>query len=162
MNEQQYQSVLNWCRTNKTKEKLLTLLCRYSPISVIIIYLGTISYLVFQHDSRLIKVLLYPFLALLTITLMRKLYNCPRPADMYSIHPLIKHHQGESFPSRHTGSAVIIAFSCLYISYPLGLLCFIIAMYVGVSRVIAGVHFIKDVVAGAVISTILGILMFIL
>lgn len=162
MNEQQYQSVLKWCRTNTTKEKLLTLLCRYSPVSVIIIYLGMILYLSLQHDPRLIKVLLYPFLALSTITLIRKFYNRPRPADIYSIEPLIKHHQGESFPSRHTGSAVIIAFSCLYISLPLGILCFIIALYVGISRVIAGVHFIKDIAAGAAVSTIFGILLFIL
>lgn len=162
MNELQYLSLLKWCRTSKPKERILTLLCRYSPISVILIYLGMITYLVVDHDERLIKVLFYPFLALLTITLIRKCYNSPRPADLYNIQPLIKHHHGESFPSRHTGSAVIIAFSCLYISLPLGIICFIIAFYVGISRIIAGVHFIKDILAGTLISCFFGFLMFII
>ncbi len=162
MNEKQYQTMLKWCRTNKTKEKILTLLCRYSPISVIIIYVSLILFLAFKQDLRIYKVLFYPFLTLITITIMRKTYSSPRPSDVYNIEPLISHHKGESFPSRHTGSAVIIAFSCLYISIPLGILCFIIALYVGISRIVAGVHFVKDVLGGAFISTIFGITMFLL
>lgn len=156
MNEKQYQTVLSWCRKSKKREAVFTFLCKTSPISVIIIYGCTCLYLLATKDARLIKFLCYPALDLILVTLLRKWLNQPRPQEVYSIKPLIKHHNGESFPSRHTASATIIAFSCYWIFPPLGILCFLISIYVGLSRIIGGVHFVKDVLAGAGISILLG------
>lgn len=162
MNQKQYQKVLTWCKDQPTKEKILTLLCKYSPISVIIIYSIMLGTLFFQQDPRLLKVILIPLVTLVIISIMRKLYNSPRPSEVYDIEPLVKHRQGESFPSRHSASATIIAFSCLYMDTPLGILCFFIALYVCLSRILAGVHFIKDVLAAVIISSLFGSLFFIL
>ena len=160
MNQQQYEKLLAWCRSTPQKEKILTRLCQYSPVSVIIIYAVMILYLIFKQDSRLRIVVLIPFIDLVIITLLRKILKKPRPQEIYPIKPLISHHLGDSCPSRHTASAFIIAFSCFYIYPPIGVLCFIIALYVTISRIIAGVHFIRDVLIGAIISIVIGYLGF--
>lgn len=159
MNEQQYQKTLNWCRKNKKRERVLTLLCQYSPISVIIIYIGTLLYLIFNKSYLLVETIVYPLAALIITTIIRKIINAPRPYDIYNINPLISHHSGESFPSRHTACATIIAFACFNVNYVLGIICFLISIYVGMSRIIGGVHFIKDVLAGALISSLLGLIL---
>lgn len=162
MNQEQYRKLLRWCRQNKKREKVMTILCKYSPISVMFVYATTLIYLALNDRSKLLTIIIFPVIALSIITIIRKVYNQPRPVQIYDIDPLIKHHDGESFPSRHTGSATIIAYSMLYVNLYLGILCFLIAIYVGISRIVAGVHFVRDVLAGALISTIVGLVMFII
>jgi len=78
-----------------------------------------------------------------------------------NIDPLVKRNKsGESFPSRHVLSVCIIAVSCFYINIWIGVLMSVIAVFIAVIRVLSGVHFIKDVVAGAFISYVIGGLAF--
>lgn len=63
---------------------------------------------------------------------------------------------GESMPSRHTASAFIIAITVFYFNRYLGIVAIIIATLIALSRVLAGVHFIRDVLAGLLISAIIG------
>ena len=72
------------------------------------------------------------------------------------IEPLIKHKQGESFPSRHTVSAFAIAFACLKVSLPLGIVMLLLAITVSLSRILCGVHYISDVISAIVIAFIIG------
>ena len=63
-------------------------------------------------------------------------------------------------PSRHTASFTIIAMAWLYVYVPVGCIMLFLALLMGVLRVIAGVHFIKDVVTAYGISVIVGIIGF--
>ena len=73
-----------------------------------------------------------------------------------NIEPLIKHKHGESFPSRHTVSAFAIAFACLHIYLPLGIIMTILAIIVSSSRILCGVHYISDVISAIIIAFIIG------
>ena len=63
-------------------------------------------------------------------------------------------------PSRHVFSAFVIGMSALYISVPLGAFILADSSLMCFMRVIAGVHFPKDVIAGAVIGILSGVIGF--
>ena len=110
------------------------------------------------------KALLVPGISFVVLTIGRALINRPRPYEMFGIAPVIpKDTKGNSFPSRHVFSATIIAMTFLLMS-PwswLGLMFLMIAFALAVVRVVSGVHYISDVVAGilvAVVAAVIGYL----
>ncbi|MBQ4129575.1 MAG: phosphatase PAP2 family protein [Ruminococcus sp.] len=110
-----------------------------------------------------LKATLVPLAVLVFVTLLRYIVNAKRPYEKYDYVPAVsKNTKGKSFPSRHTASAFIIAMAFLYIETSLGVVMLIIATLIAVSRVLSGVHFVRDVVGGALISIITGILCFFL
>ena len=75
--------------------------------------------------------------------------------------PLIpKDTKGNSFPSRHVFSIYIIAMAAWYVCPPLGVILCVAGVFLAAARVIGRVHFVKDVVAGALIAVGCGILSF--
>ena len=69
-----------------------------------------------------------------------------------------KDKKGSSMPSRHVFSATIISVSVFFMLPVLGISLFLIALAIAVLRVVLGVHFIKDVIVGAVVGIVFGIL----
>ena len=67
---------------------------------------------------------------------------------------------GKSFPSRHTVSAFIIAMAFLYVNTNLGIIMLCLATAIGLTRILSGVHFVRDVVGGAAIGIFIGIIGF--
>lgn len=95
-----------------------------------------------------------PFAAL---SVMRRLINAPRPYELlefYEKKP--KGKSGCSFPSRHVFSVFVIASVIVPTNIALGITLFILGAVLGAMRVLLGVHFIRDVVAGALIGAVSG------
>ena len=90
-----------------------------------------------------------PLIAFLSVTIIRKLINRKRPYEYMNIKPLVSHKRGQSFPSRHTLSAMIIALVTYSINQVLGIIMIILASLIGICRILAGVHHISDVIVGA-------------
>ncbi len=105
---------------------------------------------------RLLKFILVPLAALILVTVLRHVFHAPRPYDQMNYYPLISHKPGNSFPSRHTASSVIIAMAFWYVCQPLGITAAALAVLVGISRVVAGLHYPRDVLAGAAVSLVVG------
>lgn len=106
---------------------------------------------------------LIPFFIFVSVSIVRKLVDRPRPYVVLNIEPLVKKEKaGESFPSRHVLSVSIIAVAFVYINPLLGGLMSLVAILIAIIRVLAGVHYIMDVVFGALISYVLGGLAFLL
>ena len=77
--------------------------------------------------------------------------------------PLIsKDKKGETFPSRHCASAFAISVAFFYTNIYLGIFYTILAVLVALSRIFAGVHFVRDVLAAALYSCALSSLYFII
>lgn len=107
----------------------------------------------------LLKIVLVPMTGFLTISLLRKGIDAPRPYIKYAITPLIqKKKEKESFPSRHTFSITVIAMCCLYCNVCLGTAMLFLAVILGVTRIAAGVHFVKDVAWAYCIAVVWGII----
>ncbi len=99
---------------------------------------------------------------LIIISLARKFINAKRPYEVFDMPPIIKKEtKGNSFPSRHVFSATVIAMNVLAVCQPVGIVLLALALVIAILRVVLGVHFIRDVVAGAVVGLLFGILAFI-
>lgn len=103
--------------------------------------------------------ILVPGLSFIAVSLFRKKKSAPRPYEVYGFSPAIKKDTvGKSFPSRHVFSIFIIATVYLSANVTIAILLYIIGLILAIIRVVGGVHFIKDVVAGALVGIFCGIL----
>lgn len=157
MNETQFIKITSYFRQTKFREKSIKYLCTFTPLMVAFIYFITILFLIINKNTNTILFLIVPASNFLFITIIRKVLNRPRPYDLFNYNPIVKYTKGKgkSFPSRHTSSAFVIAISYFYINHVyFGVFMLIIAFIIGLSRIIVGVHFPKDIIAAALISII--------
>ena len=117
-----------------------------------VLYFSVLFWLVWQGRYRDVCVTI----AVPAVSFIAKL-NARRPYEVYQFQPLIpKDKCGNSFPSRHVFSIFIIgttiAWQCIWVAVIVGALGVVLA----VIRVVSGVHFPKDVIAGMCIGIILG------
>ncbi|WP_294154358.1 phosphatase PAP2 family protein [uncultured Clostridium sp.] len=155
MTELQYIKLTSFFRKTKLRENIMKCLCKFTPLIVVLIYLFSLVFLFINKNDKLLMFTFVPASNFIFITILRKVLNKPRPYDLFNHVPLVSYTKGKgkSFPSRHTSSAFIIAISYFYIgSIPLGLFMIFIAFIIGLSRVVAGVHFLKDIIAATLIS----------
>lgn len=157
MNEKRYIAVTQYIQSRPVLDRLVKVCYYLLPYLVGAVYFAVIIYLIVTDVlegkvySRLIFVVFGPFTAFAVTSLYRKLYNAKRPYERYEYTPLITRSKaGESFPSRHAVSAAAIAAACVCVSVPLSAVLSVTALIIAVTRVIAGVHFIKDVTAGII------------
>lgn len=87
------------------------------------------------------------------VSLFRYLLNQPRPYETWDIDPLIaKDTKGQSMPSRHVFSAVMVAM-VVYQSLPwLGGIFLVLALLLALVRVLGGVHYAKDVLVAYLLA----------
>lgn len=98
---------------------------------------------------------------LFLLSLGRSLYNRPRPYQTWAIQPLIKKDSlGKSFPSRHVFSATVIAMLALTLNPWLGGAMLFLAGALAFLRVLGGVHYPSDVMAGYAIGILVGLLLY--
>ena len=63
---------------------------------------------------------------------------------------------GKSFPSRHTFSAFLVGTLMLRLMLPLGVVILALALLMSAARVLLGLHFLRDVIVGAVLGLVMG------
>ncbi len=152
--EQFYNSFLNKIHSNNLLKTIIVFISKYLPYISFLLYPCILLYLFFTHNSLLLSTLLRPLSAFIFVTIIRKIINRKRPYESMNIQPLIQHKSGESLPSRHALSAMIIAFVCIDINIYLGIMMFVLAVIICLSRIIAGVHYISDVIVAIIIAVI--------
>ena len=103
-----------------------------------------------------------PAVSFVLVSLFRKFYSAPRPYEILDIQPLIKKNtKGKSFPSRHVFSVFMIGMTYFYMYWPAGIAVGILGIALAYVRVVGGVHFPKDIAAGALFGILSGMLYFI-
>lgn len=142
---------------NIQRRNILIKLNKVITYLVYMIYLVLLLGLLAAGDGRFLRVLLVPAVSFAAVTAFRRVCNAKRPYEVWDTPPLIaKETKGNSFPSRHVFSIYMIAMAVGYISLPLAVILAVAGIFLAAARVIARVHFIKDVAAGAVIALLLG------
>lgn len=107
-----------------------------------------------RSRARYVFVTFFPVLpALVYSEVLKRLFQAPRPD--YALHdfePLFEFGGFDSFPSGHATVYSALALSVFFYDKRLGIIAFIFALAISLSRVIAGVHFPIDVIAGLLIG----------
>ena len=96
-----------------------------------------------------------PFLLL---SAARTRLDLPRPYEVYGLEPLLpREGKGKSFPSRHVFSIFVIGTSLLFLVPWEGAALLILGVLLSAIRLLAGLHFERDVLAGAAIGVLSGV-----
>jgi len=92
--------------------------------------------------------------------IIKRLYSSPRPyLILDNVKKLIsENHDYQSFPSGHTVIFFALATAIYFFNKKWGIVCFVLAILVGLSRIYVGVHWPIDIAAGAMIGIVAGIL----
>ena len=143
----------------ETYEKIIGLLGRKKAVPIVIdifgkiltvltafLYFVEIGWLVVSREYKLVAgLIIVPALFFVLLSKLREK----------------KDTNGLSFPSRHVFSIFVIGGSIWVINKILGTIILIMGLFLAIIRVIMGVHFPKDVIAGAVIGCVCSMAMFI-
>ncbi len=162
MKKETYIKTVNSVREHKHLERALVFA---NSILTGIVYISfPILLFTLGYNKRfrdLIKIVLVCGISFVLVSIFRHFYNAKRPYYLYEYEPIVaKEKEGHSMPSRHVFSAFVIAMSFAYINWKFSIIFFVVATMIAVHRVIVGVHFIKDVVVGALIGIIAGSILF--
>ena len=150
----------------ENKPFLLSLLRSFNRFMTVVmpmIYLTLLATTYLQQGLGK-QVLIYVFIpasGFVILSFLRKKINAPRPYEVWEIVPLLdRDSPGQSMPSRHVFSATIISMACLHASLTMGMICLTLSAFLGLVRVLGGVHFPKDVVVGYICALVWGVLFF--
>ena len=150
----------------ENKSFLLSLLKsfnRFMTVVMPIVYLTllAITYLQEGLEKQVLMYVFVPASGFVILSFLRKKINAPRPYEEWDIKPLLdRDSPGQSMPSRHVFSATIISMACLHTSLTMGMICLILSAFLGLVRVLGGVHFPKDVVVGYICALVWGVIFF--
>lgn len=93
------------------------------------------------------------------VSAVRRLINAPRPYELYSFYKVApKGKGGQSFPSRHVFSSFTVAVLSWILSPWLTVAVSLVGVILSVARVLLGIHFVRDVVAGALVGVVSGLI----
>ena len=143
--------------------RLLRAFNRFMTVVMPMIYLTLLATTYLQQGLGK-QVLIYVFIpasGFVILSFLRKKINAPRPYEEWDIKPLLdRDSPGQSMPSRHVFSATIISMACMHASLPIGMICLTLSAFLGLVRVLGGVHYPKDVVVGYICALVWGVIFF--
>ncbi len=137
-------------------ETLIIFGAKYLYIVVVAI---AIIYILHEPREKQKRILLLAIISLPIAYIIAKigswLYFDPRPFVVGNFTPLIPHVADNGFPSDHTLLTSGLA-SVIYVSNKkIGVLLWILALIVGISRVSAGIHHPVDILGSIIISVLI-------
>lgn len=142
---------------------LLRTFNRFMTVVMPMIYLTLLAITYLQQGiGKQVGIYLFiPASGFVILSFLRKKINAPRPYEEWDIKPLLdRDSPGQSMPSRHVFSATIISMACLHASLTMGMICLTLSAFLGLVRVLGGVHYPKDVVVGYICGLVWGVIFF--
>lgn len=160
MKKETYQKVFDMISGLPYGTKVMQAAGKTLTFMAAILYFAVLGYQAFTGEwMQLAVLILVPAVSFGAVSVFRSIYNARRPYEVYGFEPLIaKDTKGKSFPSRHVFSIFVIGSSVCGFCPLLGWLVCLMGCVLAIIRVAAGVHFPKDVIAGAVIGIACGYL----
>ena len=165
MSPRRYRKIYVWFSARPAALAALAACTRLLPLIQAGAYLVLLALLGFRwaagEDSMqlLARAVLVPGAVFAGGSTLRAALNRPRPYEQPGFAPLLpKETAGKAFPSRHTLSGAVIAMAWLPVSGAAAAVLSAAALAIGATRVLAGVHWVRDVAAGAALGFGLGAL----
>ena len=159
MTAQRYQAIFDWFRARPAALRALGYAQKISVLGVYLVYGTVLAVTLWQRNGQFWRVLAVPAAVYVLGTLLRAAINRPRPYEALNFTPLFpKDTKGQSMPSRHCFSAAAIAGTAWDVLPPLGAVLAVLGVLIAISRVVTGVHYISDVLAGLAFGSVFAVL----
>ncbi len=151
MKRRHYEKVRTWFLCAGWRMVLLCAVYRGLPLFVAASYPCCLLLCFLYRKELFVRAVFAPAAMFFLVSVFRHFVDFPRPYEKDGIVPLIaKEKKGHSFPSRHAASAGMIVAVWLALARPAGIFFLAVAVLIAASRVLAGVHYGRDVLAGGV------------
>ena len=172
MDPEQYHALRDWLDARPTARELVIAANHWLPAVPFLCYpvllvilnlhwfalLRTGSPAALDFMQTIARAILVPGVTFWFGTALRARLNFPRPYEQPGFVPLVqKETKGHSFPSRHALSAAVLAAVWLYFHPVVGVCMVFVTLAICALRVLTGVHYVKDVAAGAAFGFALGV-----
>lgn len=156
------EKTLRWVYKNKKLMLALHLISHIAGVLAFLVFCFVATRQALISPLSLIRLCVIIGTSYVVVSLARRIINAPRPYEIYDFYTQVpKNKKGSSFPSRHS----FLIFAITTVAAPGAPIAAAILGFFGVllaiSRVLMGIHFIRDVLCGAllgVISSCLGLL----
>ncbi len=142
--------MVNRIKTRPNIAKLIIALNQSITTLVYILYPVILLMLIYKKDTRFWFLFVVPMISFVILSVFRKKLNAPRPYEVFDYEPILKKEtEVASFPSRHVFSIFVISSGIFYIQPLLGSVLLVFGVILALCRFLGGVHFLRDVIAGA-------------
>lgn len=159
MQKETYEKIFQMIGSDQDNTAVWRVMGKLITLCTALCYAATIlGRVAFSQWRELGVLVLVPALSFVAVSIFRRMVNAKRPYELYGFDPLIpKNTQGKSFPSRHVFSIFVIAVTVGHY-YPEACIGLSLAgVMLGALRVVSGVHFPRDVIAGGAVGIFFGI-----
>lgn len=151
MRYQSYEKIRAWFQGAGWRMGLLRMAYRGLPFLVAASYPACLVLSFVRKKELFLRAVFVPAAMFFLVSIFRHFVDFPRPYEKEGITPLIaKEKKGHSFPSRHAASAGMIAAVWMAVWHPAGFFFLAVALLTSLSRVLAGVHYVRDVLVGGI------------
>jgi undecaprenyl-diphosphatase len=162
LNQSLFLFLNSFSHVNSFLDGLIVFLAQYL---IFIVILSVAFYIYFHRDPirgirEVMVVVIAVVLAYATATLIKHFYLHDRPFVYFTyIHPLISPDSPHgSFPSGHATFSSALAVAFYYYHPRLGIVFLVAAFLIGLARIIAGVHWPLDIIAGLILGAVIACL----
>lgn len=157
MKREFYLSIHNYIVEKSWRARAVGISLRLLTGTIYVTYPLMLIFLWYAELDALLRSVLVPAVGFLAVTVLRAGINAPRPYEVLEIPAIVhKETRGKSFPSRHSACGAVIAVTALRTAPLLGLVLLVVSLLIAVSRVLAGVHFLRDVLTGWLLGALIG------
>ncbi len=118
-----------------------------------LMFLVAFLFLYKRKKTRVLFVFFSVVMSWVISQMIKDLFFTVRPFNINGFPTLtITNPNDNSFPSGHTTSAFALATAVFIVNRKLGILMFVLALFVGLGRVLSNVHYPVDILGGAVLG----------
>ena len=133
----------------------LKIISHASVTACAVFYVLMLGHFYLSAPISAVRLILASGVPFILVSILRRIINAPRPYELYTFYTVRpKEKRGRSFPSRHVFSAFVIAGFAYTVSPWLSGAFSVLGILLAISRVLLGIHFIRDVVAGALLGAL--------